>query len=202
MFREEPLINIIDITKYQDGEIRFLFKESNDKKYYLDDDLTELQKEKGLDEYIGMINEALTLSIKKHGYDEIKQIDSEGTPIHVDFQYFELTDNNYLFYLRFGRIYEEDENTNAETDDESNYNIETDENDEMIVLMNSSGKYICAGQNYAHEFIYTDKFHYDNSHGESSLLFYQIKHKPLDKDVLLTRALKFIEHIYSRIYDY
>ncbi len=183
MHNQSPFADHINIHKYRDG----LFNNFS----YGDIDCLDSTK---LEEYIHWIRELSTLSIVNEGYYIVKLSSFTEQnyickePMNIDYQYYQLSNDVYVYYVRFCRMYDSDE---SESDDECN--LITDECEEMIAIMNTNGKYICVGQWFCHSYIHTNIYNYDNSHGEGDLLFDQQQYNTIDVNTLLNKALSEIE---------
>ena len=153
------LSTILDFSKYDVSGVEHMLKKQFDN-YHVDNEIYKLKDQNLFDEYIKWLNEASLLDVRyEEGYGTttlLGNISNEGKPVDIKFCYYKLQNNNFLYYLRFINDIE------YESDDEY---------EEMIVLLNLDGKYICIGEETGHFFIHTDKFLYGESDGSISPLF-------------------------------
>jgi len=172
------LSTILDFSKYDVSGVNYMLKKQFDN-YYVDNEIHKLKDQNLFDEYIKWLNEASLLDVSyEEGNGKITLLgntSNEGKPVNIKFCYYKLKNNHFLYYLRFINDIEYDDD---------------DEYEEMIVLLNSDGKYICIGEEIGHFFIHTDKFLYGESNGTISPLFdYDTKIDELEKETLFKVAI-------------
>lgn len=167
------LSTILDFSKYETSFLYKMFKKPHEP-WHQDDEINKLKKQNLLNEYENWIKEVTLLDVS---YEEgngkitlLNNINYLNEPSNIKFCYYKLQNNNFLYYLKFN---------------DNDY----EEYEEMIVILNSDGKYICIGQQVYHLFIYTDKFFYDETDGSLDAIFgYNINLADLKKESLLTIA--------------
>lgn len=184
------LNTVLDLTKYEYiyGQRLLSILKTQHERFYLDYEINQLKDYKIIDEYAMLIKEALLLDVTNEKGNGTILLDSKCKLVsnRIEYTYFELENNYFLYYIRFIPLLM------------YSYNV-----DELIVLLNTNGKYICVGQENDYFYISTNEFKFSEMNAETSEFFNTCNNiNELEKNTLLEKALDvFQSKVNSFWYD-
>ena len=184
------LNTVLDLTKYEYiyGQRLLSILKTQHKRFYLDYEINQLKDYKIIDEYAMLIKEALLLDVTNEKGNGTILLDSRRKLVsnRIEYTYFELENNYFLYYIRFIPLLM------------YSYNV-----DELIVLLNTNGKYICVDQENNYFYISTNEFKFSEMNAETSEFFNTCNNiNELEKNTLLKKALDvFQSKVNSFWYD-
>lgn len=179
----DVLNTVLDIREYVNtcmNKFRSLLKNQNNE-FYVDDEINRIKDYKEIDEYNKLINEALLSDIEaEKGYGNTFFVSKVGYPsIKISYSYFKLQNNFFLYYLQFTPLLR--------------YSTECNE---LIILLNTDGKYICVGQDEEYGCLMTDKFNFGEMNAQTAVFFDTYPDiNEIDKNTLLLKALEVFKDI-------